>query len=132
MPAAAPTLTCVRSGSCAAAGAAAMARTNATEAERTAHLRGLVVITLWKASSRGERARKDLTVSCAMRVVRFIAPLTLTALLTSAAQAQPGVAEPGEETRATIQASLDNWETICRRFLRIDPEPLPWMIFYDD
>ena len=47
---------------------------------------------------------------------------------------QPGTATngPDEQTRAWIQATLHNWETICRRYLHIDLEPLPWMIFYDE
>jgi hypothetical protein len=39
---------------------------------------------------------------------------------------------PNEQTRAWIQATLHNWETICRRHLHIELEPLPWMIFYDE
>ena len=48
--------------------------------------------------------------------------------------AQPGTATngPDEQTRAWIQAILHNWETICRRYLYIELEPLPWMIFYDE
>ena len=46
----------------------------------------------------------------------------------------PGTATngPDEQTRAWIQAILHNWETICRRYLYIELEPLPWMIFYDN
>jgi hypothetical protein len=31
-----------------------------------------------------------------------------------------------------MQSILDNWETTCRRDLRIALEPLPWIIFYDE
>ena len=47
-------------------------------------------------------------------------------------QSRTGRNEPDERTRAWIQTSLDVWETICRRYLRIGLEPLPWMIFYDE
>jgi len=36
-----------------------------------------------------------------------------------------------EAERAWMQDSLDNWERICRHYLGITAEPLPWIIYFD-
>jgi hypothetical protein len=33
---------------------------------------------------------------------------------------------------AWIQRALDGWEQVSREFLRTDPDPLPWIVFYDN
>jgi hypothetical protein len=60
-------------------------------------------------------------------VCRISLLCTLLALATQAAQQR--LTQP---TLAWMQATLDNWETICRRDLRLPAEPLPWVIFYDE
>jgi hypothetical protein len=37
-----------------------------------------------------------------------------------------------QPTLVWMQATLTNWEAVCRRDLRIAAKPLPWIIFYDD
>jgi hypothetical protein len=37
-----------------------------------------------------------------------------------------------QSTLFWMQAVLNNWEAACRRSLHIAPEPLPWIIFYDE
>ena len=34
--------------------------------------------------------------------------------------------------RSWMQSTLGNWEATCVRHLKIDPRPLPWIIFYDE
>jgi hypothetical protein len=55
--------------------------------------------------------------------------LVSVALAAGADAAQRTLDQP---TLAWMQAVLDSWEAICRRDLRIDAEPLPWIIFYDE
>lgn len=56
--------------------------------------------------------------------------LLACALLATVTHAAPQ--NLNEPTLAWMQATLDSWETNCRRDLRITVEPLPWVIFYDE
>ncbi|MBD2703515.1 hypothetical protein IC229_22915 [Spirosoma sp. BT702] len=37
----------------------------------------------------------------------------------------------GQSNANWIQTVLKNWETVCTKHLLINPQPLPWIIFYD-
>jgi hypothetical protein len=41
-------------------------------------------------------------------------------------------AEPDRPTLRWMQTVLVRWEQTCRRHLNLPPEPLPWIVFYDD
>lgn len=76
-----------------------------------------------------------LTVTAtALCFVVMCATATAVTTPTGVQIGQPGTRSngPDEETRAWIQASLDTWDIICRQYLHIELEPLPWMIFYDE
>src|SRR6516165_9041588 len=46
--------------------------------------------------------------------------------------AQFAAADPDPSTLRWMQAVVDRWEQTCRRHLNLSPEPLPWIVFYDD
>jgi hypothetical protein len=79
-----------------------------------------------RTAGSGERRRPlsrkaAITVCCALLV--SVAPLA------GARSASPQLDAP---TRAWMQEVITRWEQICRRELRISPEPLPWIVFYDE
>src|SRR3712207_2979838 len=53
-----------------------------------------------------------------------IAASLLTLLVSSLTAAEPPL--------AWMQSTLAAWEVACRQDLHIAPDPLPWIIFYDD
>jgi len=54
----------------------------------------------------------------------------LGALVAWPSNALPQTA-PNAPTTAWMQSVLDRWQSIATRHLRIDPQPLAWIIFYD-
>jgi hypothetical protein len=62
-----------------------------------------------------------------------LALCTAWALMPAAAPAGevPTSCELADADRRWIQKSLDGWEKVSREFLQLDPEPLPWMILFD-
>jgi hypothetical protein len=73
--------------------------------------------TLHRIDSRGVRS----PAMCCILLSYFLA--------TGIDAAQQKLDQP---TLIWIQAVLDNWEAVCRRHLRVPPQPLPWIIFYDE
>jgi hypothetical protein len=56
------------------------------------------------------------------------------ALVLSTCTAAPLMAAPctlDDGARAWIQSALDDWDVASREFLRLEPAPLPWMVFID-
>lgn len=43
-----------------------------------------------------------------------------------------GAAGPDPQTLKWMQTVLVRWEQTCRRHLKLSPEPLSWIVFYDD
>ena len=64
---------------------------------------------------------------------RLVLAAGLVALLsaTEAAAGQPPPV-PDEASRAWMRQVLETWVNVARVHLRIDPQPLPWLIFYDE
>jgi hypothetical protein len=45
--------------------------------------------------------------------------------------AAPPSNELAAEDRLWMLKALETWKAVCRRHLHINPEPLPWMVFFD-
>jgi hypothetical protein len=57
----------------------------------------------------------------------------VVALLSGAAGfAELGQSVPSTAIQLWMQESLNNWQSVCEKQLHLEPEPLPWIIFYDD
>src|SRR5213083_620704 len=54
------------------------------------------------------------------------------ALGLAACVAMAAGADIDKTTLAWMQTALDRWATACQQYLKIVPQPLPWVIFFDD
>lgn len=64
---------------------------------------------------------------------RIVLAAGLVALLgTTAAQARQPAPLPDAASQAWMRQVLETWAAVARLNLRIDPEPLPWLVFYDE
>lgn len=68
------------------------------------------------------------------RALRRIALAAGLAVLlgTAAVEARQPAPLPDAASQAWMRQVLETWATVARVHLRIDPEPLPWLIFYDE